>query len=192
MCRKFKGQILIKVHCTCSSVWPLPNRLQCLHLTLIPLTCDYQWPHGERCSKNTWPSILAASSPNMNLSANMASEAISEHLIYIGGAWPQTPLACACLHTYHHQRLPNFKYLLLPLWVIYQRLYARWTLLFKIFLESYYFPPKYFYTHVLFIALCKAIYVFIPPAICTHQTLNSFSHSCPHYSWLECFVQLCS
>ena len=95
MCRKLKGQILIKVHCTCSSVWPLPNRLQCPHLTLIPLTCDYQWPHGERCSKNTWPSILAASSPNMNLSANMASEAISEHLIlHWGSMAPDPPSMC--------------------------------------------------------------------------------------------------
>ena len=81
---------------------------------------------------------------------------------------PQNPLGCACLHTHHHQCPPNFKYLPLPLW-------GKETLcqIDKIVLESYYFPPKYFYTLVLCIALCKAIHVYIPPAICTvtHQTL---------------------
>ena len=37
--------------------------------------------HGERLSKTLGPGTLAASSPNINLSTNMASEAISEHLI---------------------------------------------------------------------------------------------------------------
>ena len=47
------------------------------------------------------PSILAASSPNINLSTNMASEAISEHLILInfsGGA---------CLRTHHRRCIDN-------------------------------------------------------------------------------------
>ena len=77
------------------------------------------------------PSILAASSPNINLSTNMASEAISKHLTLkknLGGACPQTPLACACLRTHHRRCIdntavlyylwsvpPNLKYLPPPL-----------------------------------------------------------------------------
>ena len=34
--------------------------------------------------KNLGPSILTPSSPNINLSINMASEAVSEHLIFMG------------------------------------------------------------------------------------------------------------
>ena len=39
--------------------------------------------HGEQHSKNTWAGILAASSPDINLSTNVASQAISEQLILI-------------------------------------------------------------------------------------------------------------
>ena len=69
-------------------------------------------------SKTLRPGILAASSPNINLSTNMASEVISEHLIFkffSGGAGPKTPLVCACLHTHHHRCLPNHKYLPPPM-----------------------------------------------------------------------------
>ena len=68
--------------------------------------------------KTLGPGILGASSPNINLSTKMASEAISEHLIFLGGACPQTPLVHACLHMYHHRCSPpplNHKYLPPPL-----------------------------------------------------------------------------
>ena len=68
--------------------------------------------------KTLGPGILAASSPNINLSTNMASEAISEHLIlkeFSGEACPQTPLARACLRSQHHRCPPNRKYLPPPL-----------------------------------------------------------------------------
>ena len=76
--------------------------------------------HGERHSKNTWASILAALSPNINLSTNMALEVTSEHLILkkiSGGACPHTPLVRACLCMHHHQCPPplNRKYLLPPM-----------------------------------------------------------------------------
>ena len=36
---------------------------------------------------------------------------------FSGGAWPQTPLACACVCTHHHRCPPNLKYLPPPLLV---------------------------------------------------------------------------
>ena len=51
--------------------------------------------------KTLGPSILAALSPNINLSPNMASEAISEHLIskiYLGEHAPRPPSACILTH----------------------------------------------------------------------------------------------
>ena len=54
--------------------------------------------------KTLGPGILAASSPNINLSTNMASEAISEDLIsknFYEGAYPQTPL---CVHQCPYNR----------------------------------------------------------------------------------------
>ena len=62
--------------------------------------------HGERCSKTLGPGILAASNPNINLSTNMASEAISEYLIlkiFLREHAPTPP-------HHHHQCPPNRKY----------------------------------------------------------------------------------
>ena len=53
-------------------------------------------------SKTLGPSILAALSPNINLSTNMASETISEHLIlniFLGEHGPRPPW---CVHAYAH------------------------------------------------------------------------------------------
>ena len=50
--------------------------------------------HGERRSKSTRAGIPAASSPNINLSTNMASEVISQHLIlkiFMGVHAPRPP-----------------------------------------------------------------------------------------------------
>ena len=62
--------------------------------------------HGEQRSKNTRPGILAASSPNINLSTNMASEAISEHLIlkiFLGEHAPRPPY---CARAYAPSLVP--------------------------------------------------------------------------------------
>ena len=59
--------------------------------------------------KTLGPGILAESSPNINLSTNMASEAISEHLIlkiFSGGACPQTPLVRACVRKHAPSSVP--------------------------------------------------------------------------------------
>ena len=60
----------------------------------LPVTdCRVTWQVA--LQKTLRAGILAASSLNINLSTNMASEAISEHLFFSGGACPQTPIACA-------------------------------------------------------------------------------------------------
>ena len=85
-----------------------------------PLHCLVRWPFwpypiaGTRAvmaqrslnmasgaPKTLKPGILAASSPNINLSTNVASEAISEHLIL--------------KITHHHRCPPHWKYLPLPI-----------------------------------------------------------------------------
>ena len=58
--------------------------------------------HGKRRSKSTRVGIPAASSPNINLSTNMASEVISQHLIlkiFLGEHAPRPPSACVLTHT---------------------------------------------------------------------------------------------
>ena len=62
--------------------------------------------HGKRHSKNT-------SSPNINLSTNMTSETISEHLILNWGTiHPDFPSMCVLMHACPP---PNFKYLPPPM-----------------------------------------------------------------------------
>ena len=48
--------------------------------------------------KTLGPGILVASSPNVNLSTNMVSEAISEHLIFLGEHASRLPSACVLTH----------------------------------------------------------------------------------------------
>ena len=65
------------------------------------------------------PGILVALSPNINLSTNMASEAISEHLLFLGSMPPDPP----SISTHHHRCPPNLKYLPTP------RLKIGWVLI---------------------------------------------------------------
>ena len=94
--------------------------------TVTFLTVPYRWnmcsdgsaipEHGERHSKNTWASILAALSPNINLSTNMALEVTSEHLIFWGSMPPHPPSTCVLMHEPSSvPPPPNRKYLLPPM-----------------------------------------------------------------------------
>ena len=84
--------------------------------------------------KTLGPNILGASSPNINLSTKMASEAmaskvISEHLIFLGGSMPPDP-PIACVLTYAPSSVPpppplNRKYLLPPLLITLSSVYRQ-------------------------------------------------------------------
>ena len=69
--------------------------------------------------KTPGPGILAASSPNINLSTNMVSEAMSEQLIlklFWGSMPPDPPSACVSTHTPSSvPPPPNRKYLPPPM-----------------------------------------------------------------------------
>ena len=64
------------------------------------------------------PSIPAASSPNINLSTNMVSEAILQHLIlkiFLREHALRPPSACVLTHAPSSVPPPNRKYLPLPM-----------------------------------------------------------------------------